>query len=94
MPPLDEIADKVFQLESSSGKNDKCVREGRGFNGYGFGQSLTKYNCYDSYKSVRKVVRNWFDEKLATMSLTEALCYYNSGHRVKDCKYSRDYQSL
>ena len=95
---LDEIADKVFALESSRGKNDKCVREKMGFNGYGYGQSLTKFNCYNSYDTVKALVVNWFDQRLETMTLDQALCYYNlgkpNGQLLNECKYSNDFKKI
>lgn len=99
--PVDEIVRKIYQLESSSGKNDKCVREGEGYNGYGWGQSATKMNCYSDREQVRVKVANWVSSKLKTMSLPQLLCSYNLGpnsEHLKECMdqsdaypYYRDY---
>lgn len=95
---LDQIADAVYRLESSSGKNDKCVRKGLGYNGYGWGQSLTKDNCHPNRQAVREKVIGWFDRNLETMTLAEALCYYNQGKPggvlQEDCKYYRDFKEI
>ncbi len=91
-----EIADKVFILESSGGKNDKCVRKGLGYNGYGWGQSLTKDNCYPNRNQVRAKVINWFAERQDEMTVAEMLCGYNLGFKGqhKDCNYYQDFKSL
>lgn len=95
---LDQIADGVYRLESSSGKNDKCVRKGLGFNGYGWGQSLTKDNCHADRGQVRAKVIDWFDRNLETMTVAQALCYYNLGKPggvlQDDCKYHQDFKDI
>lgn len=83
---------KIFQLESSSGKQDKCVREKKGFNGYGFGQSLTKFNCYPSYDAVKTEVNTWINKRKAEgMNDAQLMCYYNlgkpNGVLLNDCEY-------
>src|SRR5690348_4227672 len=39
------IADKIYQLESSGGKNDGCRKLGL-YNGYGFRQNTSEWMCY------------------------------------------------
>lgn len=94
--PVHEIVNRIAILETSNSKNDKCVREGLGFNPYGYGQQLNKYTCFDSKDRVKKIVENWFTEKLKTMSLEQAVCGYNQGFKkqLKDCTYLQNFKSL
>jgi len=86
---LNQIADRIFQLESSGGKNDGCVRDGLGFNGYGYSMSSSKLVCFDTQDRVRGYVKKWFAEKLNSgMSIAESVCGYNLGFRhqhYRDC---------
>ena len=91
----EQLLKVISQLESSSGRNDKCVRKGLGYNGYGWGQSLTKDNCYQDREQVRAKVNEWLGKRFAEgMSVAQALCYYNqgkpSGKLLDDCKYHQD----
>ena len=81
-----EILRKVYQLESSSGKNDGCRNRGL-FNGYGFGQNKSSWNCFETFEEVTGKVDAWFENHLQTKSLPEALCYYNEGIVRSDCPY-------
>ena len=87
-PSIEKIADKIFLLESSNGKNDqKCGRLGKA-NGYGFRQGIGRNYCLNSHSEVRSEVIEWFKEKLKTHSLPEAVCGYNLGFQsehLKDC---------
>lgn len=74
----------VYGLESTWGKQDICKANNKGFNGFGFMQPDSSiadgtYKCYPTFEAVTIAVDNWFDEKLKTMSLAEALCGYNRG---------------
>ena len=91
---LNQIADRVAILETSSGKNDKCKREGLGYNSYGYGQQINKYTCFDTDKRAKQVVMNWFASKLTVMSLEVALCHYNIGHKISNCDYAKKFKSL
>jgi len=95
---VSEVVSKVYSLESSDGLNDKCVRKGKGYNGYGYGQSLTVDNCYKTPGEVKNLVTAWFNRNLDTMTLPQALCYYNLGKPdktlVSDCTYYQNYLKL
>ena len=74
---LQTIAERIYTLESSQGQNDeKCHRVG-GHNGYGYSQWVGKNFCLDSDDEVRELVIKWFEKKLKTMSLEEALKLYS-----------------
>ena len=89
-----EILKRVYQLESSGGKNDSCRDQGK-FNGYGYGQSTFVWNCFDTLDEVTGKVDAWFTKKFNEgYSLSEALCYYNTGYRTSDCTYYQKYLSL
>lgn len=91
---LDQIADKVAILETSGGKNDKCKREGLGVNPYGYGQQINRYMCFDTDAHVRKVVKEWFADKLKVMTLDVALCHYNIGTKINNCEYAKKFKTL
>lgn len=85
---------KIYQLESSSGRNDSCKNQGK-FNGYGYGQNKHVWNCFDSFEEVTNKVQAWFDDKQDKgFTLNEQLCYYNQGIRTEDCHYAMNYHSL
>lgn len=75
---LGAVVAKVYTLESSNGKNDSCKESGK-FNGYGYAQNLTTWNCFDSHEEVTNKVKSWFEKHLKTKTLGEALCGYNLG---------------
>jgi hypothetical protein len=80
-PSILKIVDKVYQLESSGGKNDqKCERIGK-HNGYGFGQWEGHNTCFSSDDEAREQVIKWFENKLKTMTVEQALQLY-SGNTV------------
>ncbi len=92
-PALSEVVRKVYQLESSGGKNDGCRAKGL-YNGYGYGQSTFTWNCFQSHDEVTAKVSSWFETRIPTMGLSTALCYYNTGHKVTDCDYYQKYLKL
>jgi hypothetical protein len=82
-PSIDEneaIADKIYQLESSSGKNDqKCERIGK-HNGYGYAQGVDKNFCLDSDEEMRAVVIDWIERnKAAGLNESQMLDKYSGG---------------
>jgi len=87
---IEEIAEKIYTLESSNGKNNysKCEAIHK-FNGSGFGiNGKGKYLCFDSREDEKKAVYGWFEEKLKSHSLSEAICGYNLGFQslhLQDC---------
>lgn len=91
---IDEIVSKVYRLESSAGKNDSCRDKGL-YNGYGYAQHKSSWNCYTTPEEVRGYVKAWFEEKLdASYSVEEALCMYNVGIKQSDCEYVNKYNAL
>ena len=93
-PSLEEIADKVFQLESSSDRNDSCHSIGK-HNGFGFRQNKRENVCYNFTGEVRELVMNWFDSKLKNgVPLENALCIYNQGIDTAQCDYVSKFKTL
>src|SRR3990167_7832872 len=90
--PQTAILKRIYQLESSGGKNDRCRQQGK-WNGYGFGQSAFSWNCYQSLQEVENHVSRWFEENLKTKTLSQALCYYNTGYVHDWCPYYEKYLS-
>lgn len=90
---ITDIADKIRILESSGGKNDSCLKLGK-INGYGFRQNDREHKCFATHTQVRKLVENWIAEKIQILDLPTALCYYNTGYKVKDCEYYQNFLKL
>ena len=90
---IGEIADKIYTLESSGGKNDSCRKLGL-YNGYGYSQSTFSWKCYESHEQVRQLVIDWLIDNISKYGLEQALCRYNVGIATNDCKYVVNYKSL
>lgn len=85
-PKIEELLDRIYQLESSSGINDTCEPEGH--NGYGFGQHKTSNLCFGSDEEARNAVKAWFQEKQRQgFTLSQSVCLYHSGSPTDDCLY-------
>jgi hypothetical protein len=91
-PSLEEIADRIFILESSGGKYVNCP--GNTFNGYGWHQNRSEWKCYNSQEEVRGYVKKWFKEKTKTHDIESAACGYNTGTFEKGCLYYQKFVSL
>lgn len=92
--PVQKIVDGIYQLESSSGKNDdKCERLGL-HNGFGYSQGIGRNFCLNSDEEMRKLVENWVIEKQKDHSLRAVLCIYNQGIDTESCEYADKFQSL
>lgn len=86
---------KIYGLESSYGRNDPCKREGRGYNGFGFGWSNGRRPCYESFDAVVAEVHVWVENMQAQgYDTATLLCYYNTGRLVNNCNYYRNYLLL
>lgn len=85
------LADKIWFLESTRGKNNysKCEAIGQ-VNGIGYGIYNGKYMCFENHVDEMETLKEWLQKKLAS-GLTErqALCLYNTGLASDDCKYIR-----
>jgi hypothetical protein len=57
-------------------------------------QSKQYDKCFQTHEEVRKLVVAWFEKNLKTMSIAEATCYYNTGHKVNNCNYYQKFKSL
>lgn len=78
---IQTIADTIYGLESTWGKNDGCRAKGK-FNGYGFGQNEHSWNCYDTQEEVRLAVEKWIAEKLESgHDVPSLVCGYNLGFK-------------
>lgn len=101
VPTLDvgNIVTTIYRLESSSGVNDPCVRDKKGYNGYGY----IPGTCYKSHMEVTRLVTQWVEQH-KDLSIAEMLCGYNLGFKSKHMKacmnqdpkypYYRDYLNL
>lgn len=93
---LSPVLKTVYFLESTSGENDGCKKEGK-FNGFGYRQNSSEWKCYDSFEQVTEKVNEWFEDRLATNGndLVEAACYYNKGIQgLQVCDYSVNFVSV
>jgi hypothetical protein len=90
---VEEILPKIYQLESSGGKNDLCRQKGL-VNGYGFAQNKFTWRCYKTKAEVEKEVAEWFTKNLQNKTLAESLCYYNQGIITSDCEYAKKFAFL
>ena len=85
---------RVYGLESTWGKNDACKNSGK-YNGFGYGQNTSSWNCFDSFEEVVEKVNTWFDKRFKEgMAEAPALCYYNTGVKEVNCKYYQNYLTL
>lgn len=85
--PAGQIVWKTYGHESSYGKNDACKTQSL-FNGFGFGQNKSGYYCYSSLREIATKVSSWFVSHLKTMTVKQALCYYNTGKILNTCDYA------
>jgi hypothetical protein len=90
---LKAIADKIYTLESSNGKNDSCKQKGK-FNGYGYMQSTYHWVCFNTKEEVEQEVIKWLEKQLKEKTVAQALCYYNEGVAKDNCKYYENYLTL
>lgn len=90
---LGKIADKIYTLESSNGRNDSCRNLGL-YNGYGYRQNSFEWMCYSSHQEVREIVINWLTTHIKDGNVEKALCMYNRGVVEDSCTYAVNYQSL
>jgi hypothetical protein len=91
---VEDVADIIFALESSEGKNDGCRRYGK-WNGYGFRQNSAEWACFGSREEVRGYVVDWIKDKQSRgMTTDEMLCFYNTGVASSSCWYSEQAKLL
>lgn len=90
---IDTVVRKVYQLESSGGKNDGCRKQGL-YNGYGYAQSKHTWNCFSSHEEVTQKVKAWFEKRVPVMGLSTSLCYYQSGYKTQDCEYYQKFLKI
>lgn len=90
---LGKIADRIYTLESSGGKNDGCRDMGL-YNGYGFRQNSREWVCYGSHEEVRRLVINRLTNLIKDGNVEKALCMYNEGLVKNTCTYSVNYLTL
>lgn len=89
---LGDIADKIYTLESSSGKYINCP-EGT-YNGYGWRQNSSEWICFSTQEEVRELVIAWLSRTLSKHTLEETLCIYNRGINESGCTYAIKFKSL
>lgn len=88
-----KIADRIYTLESSNGRNDSCKKIGK-VNGFGYRQNTFEWICYDSYEEVRGLVVNWLLDHIGKYGVERSLCIYNRGVNETGCNYAINYKSL
>jgi len=90
------IASFIRMRESSNGKptndrtalHNKCAAKGM-TNEYGYNPQAV--HCFPDEATAQNKIVSWFQEKTETMTLATALCFYNTGTKLSDCKYYQDY---
>ena len=83
----EELARKIYQLESSSDKNDSCHSIGK-HNGFGFRQNKMENVCFNFTEEVRELVIDWIiDHKEQGLSDAQLMCHYNTGTPSDTCEY-------
>ena len=87
------IVNRIYFLESDYGQEDRCQKIGL-HNGYGLAESATKETCFSSHALAEQLTENWFKRELQTMSLSSAVCYYNTGIIENDCPYYQKYLTI
>jgi len=96
---INEIYRKIRYIESGAGmgKGDGvhayCQNSGQ-VNEVGYLLNGKRTFCFADYGEQWETVRNWFTKRLATMSLDEALCVWNTGTKQPQCLYSQKFHSL
>lgn len=87
-----KLLNGIWALESSRGVHDGCRDKGL-WNGFGYSQSTSVWNCFPDYKTVVDKVDSWITSH---KDLTDAqlLCYYNSGYIQTWCQYYQNYINL
>ena len=89
-----QILKNIYTLESSRGRNDSCKEQGK-FNGFGYGQNSTVWNCFDTFEEVATKVNAWFTKRFNEgYTEAEAISYYNTGIRQMNSKYYQAYLAL
>jgi len=82
----------MFILESSGGKYVNCPAGT--YNGYGYRQNKREWKCFPTQAEVVGYVKELMAERIKSMGLPTALCYYQSGHKVSNCEYYRKFLKL
>jgi len=77
--PLSEIVRRIIILESSAGRNNfsRCESIGK-YNRSGYGIHGGKWICFDTKEEEEKAIGKWFENKMQSMTLEQALKVYNS----------------
>jgi hypothetical protein len=80
----ERIADTIYTIESTQGKNNysKCEAIGE-VNGIGYGiPGDGKYVCFKNHAEEMKTLKNWIETKKSQgMEEKELMCFYNTGHK-------------
>lgn len=93
-----DILWQVYKIESSRGKMDGCRKKGL-YNGFGYGQPDSAMAngtgaCYKTFEEVVGKVDAWFTKREQEgLTIIESLCYYNTGHKLKECPYYDKYKT-
>lgn len=91
---VDVLVAKIYRLESSGGVNDGCRNRGL-YNGYGYAQNDSTWQCFSSPDEVEGKVRSWVKGKLDHgYSVPQLLCYYNEGIVKDNCGYYQRFLAL
>ncbi len=88
-----DILLKIYQLESSSGKNDFCRLNGIGYGGFGV-MDNGKIACYPSFSKAVERAQYWFSELSKGKTLAESICFWNEGIVKSNCEYYKNFLTL
>lgn len=84
---------KIYQLETSSGKNDYCRLHKKGYGGFGV-MYKKKIVCYPTFEKAVERAEYWLTKFGVDDNLAKALCLWNVGKAVNNCRYYQSYMSL
>ena len=89
-----EVLLKIYQLESSSGKNDYCRNNKLGWGGFGV-MDRGSIVCYKTFELAASRANFWLGKLEPEKNLVSALCAYNLGTKgLVNCVYAQHYNSL
>jgi len=84
---------KIYQLESQRGKTDYCRINNLGYGGFGVrdGQNIV---CYPSFEVAVDRAEFWLSKLKPDENLARALCQWNLGIAVDNCRYYQNYLAV
>jgi len=101
LPIINEAYRKIRFMESTAGMNGKdqtathnyCQSIGQ-VNEIGYLVDGNRKFCFKDYGEQFLTFRRWFEKRLPTMTIDEALCLWNTGTKQPMCSYSTKYNGI